>query len=305
LAERVTLKISAAAAAYTGKDVPQVEKLKAASGGVPLPAHDLGALLYFLAHDQDSEVRTTAVRTLRTIPESLIGTIAGSPDTNPRVIDLLARLHFTRPALVAKMVSHPHVGAETLAFLAEKGVHRVADAPQEASSAGPRQEEEERAVGDEGETPEEETEEVDEESEEFKSKYQLSQQMGVAEKIKAALTGDKEWRSILIKDSNKLVSGAAVKNPRITEAEVLAIAKSAVQNDEIMRVICANKEWIKNYQIRKALVVNTKTPLPFALRQMATLSEKDITALAKSKNVSTVIATQARRILLNKQQKGR
>lgn len=303
MAEKVTLKISAAAAVYAGKDAPQAEKLKAARGGVPLPAHDLGALLYFLAHDPDQEVRSAAVRTLREMPEALIEAIAGYPDTHPRVIDMLARLHFTRPALVAKMVSHPHVGAETLAFLAGKGVHRAVDVQQESPSADPLQEKE--AAGDEGGRPEEETEKVDEESEEFKSKYQLSQQMGVAEKIKAALTGDKEWRSILIKDSNKLVSGAAIKNPRITESEVLAIANSAVQNDEIMRVICANKEWIKNYQIRKALVVNTKTPLPFALRQMATLSEKDIAALAKSKNVSTVITTQARRILLAKEQKGR
>jgi hypothetical protein len=146
-------------------------------------------------------------------------------------------------------------------------------------------------------------EEISEESEEFQSKYQLAQTMGTADKIKTALTGDKEWRTILLKDSNKLVSGAVIKNPRITEAEILAIAKSSVQNDEIMRLICANKEWTKNYMIRKALVENHKTPLPNALRYMATLSDKDLSFLAKSKNVSSVIATQARRVLLQKQKK--
>jgi hypothetical protein len=75
-----------------------------------------------------------------------------------------------------------------------------------------------------------------------------------------------------------------------------------VQNDEIMRVICANKEWVKNPQIRKALVENHKTPLPNALRFLQYLSEKDLSQLAKSKNVSTVIATQARRILLSKKE---
>lgn len=304
MAEKVTLKISAAAAAYAGKEVSRAEKLKAACGGAPLPPQDLGALLFFLAHDRDTEVRTAALRTLRELPEPLIETIIGAPAVHPRVIDLFARLHFARPAVVAKLLSLPHVGPETLAFLVEKGVHGAAPPPPETAAPDAPPDGEETSE-EEGERREDETEEVDEESEEFRSKYQLSQQMGVAEKIKMALTGDKEWRSILLKDSNKLVSGAAVKNPRITEAEVLAIAKSAVQNDEIMRVICSNKEWLKNYQIRKALVVNTKTPLPFALRQMATLSEKDVAALAKSKNVSTVIATQARRILFNKQQKGR
>ena len=95
-----------------------------------------------------------------------------------------------------------------------------------------------------------------------------------------------------------------VKNPRMTEGEVLTIAKSAVQNDEIMRVICANKEWVKNPLIRKALAENSKTPLPAALRFVATLSQKDLSLMAKSKNISTVIASQARRILLTKK-KGR
>jgi len=146
----------------------------------------------------------------------------------------------------------------------------------------------------------EEYEEVDEESEDFQSKYQLSMKMDVSEKIKVALIGDKEWRTLLIKDSNKLVSSSVVKNPRISEAEILAIVSTAIQHDEIMRIICNNKEWVKNYQIRKALVLNCKTPLPLALRFMATLTDKDIAALAKSKNVATVISTQARRQLLNK-----
>jgi hypothetical protein len=72
-----------------------------------------------------------------------------------------------------------------------------------------------------------------------------------------------------------------------------------------MRLICHNKEWLKNYKIRKALVENNRTPLPFALRQMTTLSEKDVAALAKSKNVSTVIATNARKLMSYRQQKGR
>jgi hypothetical protein len=115
-----------------------------------------------------------------------------------------------------------------------------------------------------------------------------------------AMTGDKEWRSILIRDSNKLVNGAVVKNPRITEPEILTISKSVIQNDEILRVICQNKEWIKNYEIRRALVLNNKTPLPVALRFMGFMTEKDLSAMAKSKNISSIIANQARRMLSNK-----
>lgn len=140
----------------------------------------------------------------------------------------------------------------------------------------------------------------EEEGDEYRSKYQLAQAMGISEKIKMAMTGDKEWRAILIKDANKLVSGSVVKNPRITDAEILNILKVGVQNDEIIRIICANKEWVKNYRIRKALVECPKTPLPNALRFLSTLNEKDVAAYAKSRNISSVVSTQARRMLLNK-----
>jgi hypothetical protein len=115
-----------------------------------------------------------------------------------------------------------------------------------------------------------------------------------------ALSGDKEWRAILVKDANKLVSGSVIKNPRITDGEILTLIKAGIQNDEIMRLICANKEWIKNYNIRKALVENNRTPVRNAMRYLGTMGEKDLASFAKSKNISSVISTMAKRLLLNK-----
>ena len=143
-------------------------------------------------------------------------------------------------------------------------------------------------------------EEVDEESEEFLSKYKLLQNMAIGEKIKMAMVGDKEWRTLLIKEANKLVSTAVVKNPRITEPEILAMAKSSELNEEVIRLISINKDWIKLYPIRKALVENCKTPLPKALRFLMTLNEKDLVTLAKSRNVPSAVSRQAQRYILNK-----
>jgi hypothetical protein len=135
------------------------------------------------------------------------------------------------------------------------------------------------------------------------SKYQLALEMGVSDKIKMALTGDKEWRNIFLKDPNKLVSSAVLKNPRITDGEVLAVAKNKSSNDELIRLINLNREWVKHYEIKKALVMHPRTPLPKALRYMDILTEKDLKNLAKSRGVSQVIVNNARRMLLAKQQK--
>jgi hypothetical protein len=301
MAEKVTLKLTAAAAAYASQDAPRDTKLQAARGEIAFSGGDLVTLLYFLAHDTDTEVRAAAINTLRAMPEPQVIAVADSAGVHPKILDVLARLHYPKQEIVEKLLSNPSIDARTAAFLGEKQAEMAADAQPEPLSD---QEEEAAEDADEAaavnEAVDEAPEEIEEESEDFQSKYQLSMKMEVSEKIKVALCGDKEWRTLMIKDPNKLVSSSVIKNPRISEAEILAIVSTTIQHDEIMRIICNNKEWVKNYQIRKALVLNCKTPLPTALRFMATLTEKDVAALAKSKNVATVISTQARRQLLNK-----
>lgn len=153
----------------------------------------------------------------------------------------------------------------------------------------------------EGEGAEEEESEPEEELNQ--SKYQQALEMGVSDKIKMALTGDKEWRTIFIKDPNKLVSSAALKNPRITEGEVLTIAKNKSSSEELIRLITLNREWLKNYAIKKALIFHPRTPLQNALRYMSILGEKDMKTLAKSRGVSQVIVNAARRAVLLKDKK--
>lgn len=149
----------------------------------------------------------------------------------------------------------------------------------------------------------EEGEEGEPEEEINQSKYQQALEMGVSEKIKMALTGDKEWRTIFTRDPNKLVSSAVLKNPRITEGEVLTIAKNKSSSEELIRLITLNREWLKHYAIKKALIFHPRTPIQSALRYMTILGEKDMKTLAKSRGVSQVLVNAARRAVLNKEKK--
>jgi hypothetical protein len=143
-------------------------------------------------------------------------------------------------------------------------------------------------------------EEIEAFEEETRSKYQQLLDMPVAEKIKMALTGDKEWRTLLLRESNKMICTSVLKNPRISDGEVIAVAKNRGSNDDMIRIILLNREWIKHYDIKKALVTHPRTPLQKAMRFMNFLSEKDIKELAKSRNVSQVIVNNARRMLMTK-----
>jgi len=269
VSEKVSIKLPAHLACLVRSDAPADDKRKVIEGGVAATPTERATLLFFLCYDKDPEVKAAALAAMRGLSPGLVEEVIASPASHQRLIELLQRLHPVPP---------PHIE------------------PEEPESSEGAVEEEAKPL----ENEQDEEKPSEEEEEEYRSKYQLAQTMGVGEKIKMALTGDKEWRSLLIKDSNKLVNGAVVKNPRITEPEILTISKSVIQNDEILRIICHNKEWVKNYEIRKALVLNNKTPLPVALRFMGFLTEKDLATIAKSKNVSSVLTNNARRMLSNK-----
>jgi hypothetical protein len=133
-----------------------------------------------------------------------------------------------------------------------------------------------------------------------KSRYQEIQDLPVPEKVKLAMSGDKEARSILVKDSNKQIQGAVLDSPRITEPEIVAIANSRNVGEELLRKIAGNRDWMKNYQVRLSLANNPKTPLTIGLRIIGTLMTSDLKRLSKSKGVSSVLTAAANRFLIKK-----
>jgi hypothetical protein len=123
------------------------------------------------------------------------------------------------------------------------------------------------------------------------------QKMNVMQKIKLARLGGKEARNLLIKDRNKVVALSALQSPKITETEIISIAQSRSVSDEILRMIASNKEWTRSYPVKLALTTNPKTPLPQAVKFLNYLQDRDLRALMKSKDVSSAIASHARRLL--------
>lgn len=133
--------------------------------------------------------------------------------------------------------------------------------------------------------------------EEFRNIAQQILNMTVAEKIKLATIGSKEARTLLLKDSSKTVVAATIKSPKITEEEILNVAKSKQASDEAIRLITLNREWIKTYAIKLALVNNPKTPPSIAMRFMNTLTKKDLRDIAGSRSVPSLISNNAKKIL--------
>ena len=139
--------------------------------------------------------------------------------------------------------------------------------------------------------------------EEEQRRLTISQRIGkmsVSEKIKLATLGNKEARTLLLRDNNKLVCMAAVTSPRVTDGEIMTLANSRTVNSEVLRHIYTHREYLKIYAIKTALVKNPKVPLPTALKFLLTLHEKDIKDIARDRNVPQTIQAQAKAWLMKK-----
>ncbi len=120
--------------------------------------------------------------------------------------------------------------------------------------------------------------------------------MNTKDRMKLAMKGDREARSILVRDSNKVVCSAVVKNPRITEREIENIAAMRTVADEVLRIIAMNRSWARAYPIIHNLARNPRTPIPTAMNILPRIRTKDLQTLSQNKNVSEAVRRQAYRL---------
>jgi len=120
--------------------------------------------------------------------------------------------------------------------------------------------------------------------------------MNTKDRMKLAMKGDREARSILIRDSNKVVCSSVVKNPRVTEQEVENIAAMRTVADEVLRLIALNRSWARSYPIIHNLARNPRTPTPTAMNILPRIRTKDLANLTQNRNVSEGVRRQAYRL---------
>ncbi len=127
--------------------------------------------------------------------------------------------------------------------------------------------------------------------------YQKLLRMTVSQKIDRALKGTKEERTLLIRDSNKVVAMAVIQSPKITEQEVAAIAGMRNVHKDVLRYIGTNRQFLKKYRIILALVKNPKTPPDIALTLLKRIGERDLKSLVRDRGISEFVRQAASRLL--------
>lgn len=326
------MKIKQSLLKYLSPSSPRELRVSAATRalGEELVPEDEVTVLFVLSFEKDPELSGAARKSLQEMPlHALLEALDGQLD--PLVIKKILELRGDDDAIQTMAALNPNTDDATLTELAEKGpdevitalsedVELLAEKPflKEALKKNPRTPNSVRLALSEfkprpaapaidaAKKAAREAKLQKDLTDEKKSKaddqniYKLVAQMNAGQKLKLALSGNKAARELLIKDSNKIISMSVLKNPRITEEEVQKVTITKGTNDDMLRQIARNKEWVKSYSIRVGMLTNPKTPLQVSLKLLDSVYEKDLQGLAKSKNVPNALASAARRKLETK-----
>lgn len=122
-------------------------------------------------------------------------------------------------------------------------------------------------------------------------------------RITLAMRGTKEDRSILIRDSTKLVAIAVLDSPKISDGEVEKFALQKNVLEAVLRAIPMKRKFAKNYNITRNLVQNPRTPLDLSLSLIKNLLVHDLKNLSGNKEVSDTIRKTALRMFKQKVEK--
>jgi hypothetical protein len=113
--------------------------------------------------------------------------------------------------------------------------------------------------------------------------------LDVKGRIQLAMKGNKEERSILIRDGTKVVALAVLESGKITDSEVEKFATQKNVLEAVLRQIPMKRRFAKNYAVTRNLVFNPRTPLDVSLGLMKHLLIADLRNLSGNKEVSETV----------------
>ncbi|MGH9356761.1 MAG: hypothetical protein ACRD10_11585 [Terriglobia bacterium] len=268
---------------------PLAVRRKGAVGEIPVPPVEKIEILVALASDPEEEVRGQALQTLAAWPASELCGILAAPAA-PREVLLFAARQMARDredileALLENSALDIDLQNTLLASLGSEPGKHVEQPPENT-----QEHKEESTAGGEETAPTRQT------------TLQRISRMNPAQRIKCALTGSQEERFILIRDSNKMVARAALQSPKLSEAEIESYASMKNVSEEVLRMIAANRAFMKSYAVIRALVNNPRTPIDVAVPLLSRMNDRDMRSLGMNRNVPDALRTTAAKTLMARQ----
>ena len=255
------------------------------------------------AMPQDKLLEIIAQNQLRILRHAgIVRALVSNGATRPATVDNITDFCVRSGLVLADLPAFQAARKRVLGSAADEQAAAEAAAKAAIEEAGAEEALEQiGAADDAGETPEEPKEDEELDADGKKKRLTIQQQickLSIAKKIEwANKKGNKEVRTILLRDPNKLVQLAVVQSPRITDGEIAKVANSRTSPNEVLQHIYNNRLLLKNYTIKVNLVNNPKVPVAVAMRFLSLLRQSELKTVSKNRNVSRALQSQAQKLL--------
>lgn len=287
------------------KETPIRSVIAFATNEGSLPEH----LVLLMRATEDPTILEPLIRN-RALPDEAVVDLAGRADAAVQEIIVINQARILRaPQILDALLANPRLSAEAkrraletreeffdkkarLEKLAEDEVadflpnDEIADLLEKASK--------EDAAGPPATNPE--LSEPEKRDPAKQSVFSRILNMTVGEKVQLAFKGGKTERNILIRDRNKLVCSAAIRNPRMSESEAETVAGMRNVDDEVLRLVSTRRDWMSKYNILIALARNPKCPIGVVVPLINRLTLRDLKGLKDDKGVSEVVRSLSRKL---------
>jgi hypothetical protein len=241
-------------------DVPRDVRILAARGALAPRAQEQLALLVMLAKDGDQEIAGVASKTIESLPSEPL----------------------------ARFIARSDTPDDVRTFFVTRGV----------APGKPATDDEPLVPGEEEDPENIVIQNVAKETDEKKALAILNA-LSVPQRLKLALKGTREQRSVLVRDPNRMVSAAVLSSPKLTETEIESFARMGNVSEDVLRTIGMTRAWTQNYCVCSALIRNAKTPLAISMSLLPRMNERDVKILSSDRNVPEGLRIAARKMLQN------
>src|SRR5712671_5260292 len=237
--------------------------------------------------------------------DAIVRALVVNPVTRPSTVDNITDFCVRSGLVLADLPAFQAARKRVLGAGVDEEAAAEAAAKAAIEEAGAEEALEQIGAADHaGETPDEpkEDEELDADGKKIRLTIQQKiSKLSIAKKIEwANKKGNKEVRTILLRDPNKLVQLAVIQSPRISEGEIAKVANTRTAPGEVLQHIYNNRQLTKNYTIKVNLVNNPKVPVAVAMRFLILLRQSELKGVSKNRNISPALQTYARKLLEKK-----
>ncbi|HVS01670.1 MAG TPA: hypothetical protein VMT16_02795 [Thermoanaerobaculia bacterium] len=259
-------------------------------------------LHWFATHSGDSEVLERLLRR-RDVPTGVLMDLAPRLPANLQEVLLLRQDRIVaEPEILEALAGNPQLSGYSQRRIGEYRQHLLAGPGAAVEEEAPRVEEGE--VGPGLEDPEVQAAlaaaraqpvegEIDIETGLSEGQIRL---LPVPVRLRLARGAHRNLRALLIRDSASQVALAVLRSNPISDMEAEHFARSRLVLEDVLEAIAGNRRWAGKYPIVVALASNPRTPIAIALRLVPRLSVRDLRILARDRNVSEAVRSNALRL---------